>query len=600
MPPFVDATNKIASAAKSGAVVLLRGLKKQEVDAVFLVPGAQVDPLTQSIAASPDLKMVVSNHELASGFMADGYARASSRPGVCLGIGACGAANMLPAAATAAIDDSGVMFITGNVSGKLKGHNAFQQGWEKGSADTEAFANFVRYSATAGSGKALQQQIDKALECISQPFRTPVHVSIPYDVQGGHETGAAPSSIELKKSGPVNAQVTSIEQITDTLAAAKFPILLVGPRFTGAGSHDLLRTFAETFCIPVATTLSAKGVLPENHVLSLGNFGFGGSRRAIESIIDGNSDLIVLLGADFNERDSLCWDERVKPRGRRVIRIDSKQVPTLGIDVDEYSSLDCVATVRDWVEATKNRRRNSQMAPLLQSSPPRESWVRALTQAPHTYGSSSDPGDEGVVPLEVVVTSLRKHSTDDTNLVVDAGLHRVFAGHYWEARRPGSFFAACGTAPLGWAICASVGIQMARTDESVFVLTGDGCMRTHGTELATMVRYGLPILVVVCNNSGYASIHRRMSNFSHVDEIAALPPVDWVAFANSLGARGTRVTSETALKESIVEFFERNASSASPQGPYVLEVATPLQQSIPHSDLLFGSLDTFASSSIGG
>lgn len=577
----------------SGADILQQELVKAGIKAVFLVPGAQVDPLSTQLAKSRQLSTVIANHELAAGFMADGYARASQLPGVCLGIGACGAANMLPAAATAAADDSAVLFLTGNIVSGMRGYGAFQDAGPGGSDDAAVFRQFVRYSAVPESTGALRYELDRAFDLMTQPFRAPVHLSIPYDVQNGKASGE--SAVESWHADPESLDEdaeTGRKQIADALASSQRPYLLVGPRFMSPDAHNLLRQFAETYCVPVATTLSAKGILPETHALSLGNFGFGGSRRAQEAVLRGQPDSIVLLGADFNERDSLAWDRRIKPNGRQIMRVDSKRVDSLGIEVDKHSTSDGVATVRQWLMGG-----DSRFGPLLKSAPERASWADSLSRTPRTYDAPVDSFcPDGTLPLDLVVLTLRKNVPDDTILVVDAGLHRIFGGHYWEAKQPGTFFSACATVPMGWAICAAIGIQIARGDQPVVVLTGDGCMRAQGIELATMVRYQLPIVTIVCNNRGYGSVYRRMQHSSCAEDLTLLPPVDWVGFAASLGARTKRVDNETALRDSLNNIFEeRFRATKARRGPYMLDVATPLQQEIPHPELLCSSLYNSAS-----
>ena len=578
---------------ESGAEIIHQRLMKAGIKAVFLVPGAQVDPLSMELAKSPQLTTVIANHELAAGFMADGYARASHKVGVCVGIGACGAANMLPAAATAAADDSAVLFLTGNIASSMNGYGAFQDAGPGGSDDSAIFRQFVRYSALPESTEALRYELDRIFNLISQPLRAPAHLSIPYDVQNQTSDGEslAGNWHVLPKGLDPDAEA-GLKKIADALAISERPLLLVGPRFMSPDAHCVLRQFAETYCVPVATTLSAKGILPEIHALSLGNFGFGGSRRAQEAILRGNADTVLLLGADFNERDSLSWDSRIKSDGRQIMRVDSKCVDSLGIEVDSQVTSDSVAAVRHWLTCS-----DSRLGPLLKSAPERSSWTDSLLKTPHIYGAEVDSScPDGTLPLDLVVQTLRENVPDDTILVVDAGLHRIFAGHYWKTKQPGTFFSACATVPMGWAVCASIGIQIARSDQPVVVLTGDGCMRAQGLELATMVRYRLPIVTIVCNNGAYGSVFRRVQHSPCGEDLTVLPPVDWVRFATALGARAHRIDNKTKLRDSLISIFDESCNtSKAERGPFLLDVATPLHQKIPHPELLCSSLANSAS-----
>lgn len=566
---------------KTGSDIIVERLQDEEVDAVFLVPGAQVDPLAMRLLEKPAPRPIIATHELSAGFMADGYARASNKPGVVLGIGACGAANMIPAAAVADIDSSPILFITGNIPSSLHGYGAFQDATANGSDDEGAFRPFVKFSETPATTAALECSLDRSFASLTTPYAAPVHLSIPFDVQIGNITGnLAPANDQHGEQQDVSSKTAGdqgefdgadLQGVAAALALAKRPCVLVGPRFVGARASQILREFAETYTIPVATTLSNKGMLPENHPLSLGNFGFSGSRRAQETLLGSEADLILVLGADFNERDSSCWDKRLKNNGRTVVRIDPKSMASDAFQADIDCVGDAVQAVSGWLHGCE------QLEPLLRTAPDRESWVVSLSQTSRTYDSPKTLATHsGVIALDHVVESLRQITPDDGIIVADAGLQRVFAGHYWQATQPGAFYSACGTAPLGWAICASIGIQIARPEQLVIAMTGDGCMCAHGMELATMVRYRLPIVVVVCNNGAYGSVYRRL----RAKELTEIPVVDWVAFAQSLGAQAIRVDADTSTP--LASTFEDAVGLAQRHRcPVVLDVMTPIAPENP-------------------
>jgi len=223
------------------------------------------------------------------------------------------------------------------------------------------------------------------------------------------------------------------------------------------------------------------------------------------------------------------------------------------------------------------------LAPLLKSAQDRTEWVETLSHVPRTFLPPEDSLlEEGVIPLDRVVNSLRESASPNAILTVDAGFQRIFAGHYWQATQPDTFYSACGTAPIGWAICAAIGIQLARPEQPVIVLTGDGCMAAYGMELGAMVRYRLPIVVVICNNGAHGSVASRLPD----SDLPQLPKVDWVAFAGSLGAKGIRVRGDSEVGDALPEVFEDAIKLARQKCcPVVVDVLTPVAPVLPDADI---------------
>lgn len=571
---FMEPRMSITPAPVNGAAVFCQWLIEEGVDTVFLVPGLQIDPLFAHLAAQRRFRLVVANHELAAGFMADGYARASHKLGICLSIGTIGATNTLTAAATALADDSAVLFVTGNVPACLRGQGAFQDGWAGGTNDHQLFQTLLGWSAVAGAGD-LRTQLALAAAWMRAPHRRPAHLAIPFDVQQEPVTGTPGLDLIANIIPPPAAE--ALEQLQASfplMANARKPVILAGPRALIPGVAGALRCFAETCHVPIATTLSAKGLLPEQHPLSLGNFGYGGSNRANTALLSHEVDLLVVLGADLNERDSLCWDPRLAA-GREILLVDPKPLRAGGpLRSHHVIAADCAVALGAWLRECADRLR-----PLRDSAPTRHGWCSRWMELPAAAPITEESADtSGAIPLEILLTTMRQYLPDETVMVVDAGLHRTSAGQYWQARRTGAFFSACSLAPMGWAIAAAVGIQSARPQQPVVVLTGDGCMRMHGSELATLARYRLPVLVVVCDNRGYGSVCRRHPLNGPAAEYNRLPGIDWPRFAEALGVAGAEATNPAQLRH----FLEQRAMNGTSAGhPALLAVRTPLLQSLP-------------------
>lgn len=567
----------------TGADLIVTRLHELGTDALFLVPGAQIDPLCKRLSEETGPQAIVASHEISAGFMADGYARASGKTGVCLGIGSCGAANMIPAASVASIDCSPVLFLSGNIPERLQGYKVFQDGWNSAGDDALMFKNLVRETASPRSVSAISTELDRVISGMIQPFAAPAHISLPVDLQLETHVGSPSPNLRIHSGVADTAFDFVLDAITASLNLARRPCLLVGSRFASPDAAQILKDFAERYCLPVATTLSSKGLLPENHPLSLGVFGFGGSRRAHETLLGPEPDLLLVLGADFNERDTSCWDARLRSSDRSVFRVDPKKSLSKGFKADLDRQADCFEFLRS---LTKEGRARLDL--LLNSTADREPWIEWLSKTPRTFPpTTSVPNEESAIPLDRVVLTLQESASHDTILAVDAGFQRIFAGHYWQSRQPCSFFSACGTAPIGWAICAAIGIQIARPQQPVVVLTGDGCMAAHGMEIATMVRYRLPIVIVVCNNGGYGSVSRRLPEC----DLPLLPRIDWVAFGKSLGASGIKVQGNTHPGEALTQTFAEALQSAREMmRPVVLDIRTPLVPELPETSITRSAL----------
>ena len=563
---------------KTGAQIFVEWLRQEGIGVVFLLPGLLIDALFVHLAESTDLVTVVANQELAAGFMADGYARATNKLGVCLGIGTIGATNMLTAAVTARADGSAVLFVTGNIPDRLKDLGTFQDGWPGGTDDVFLFSRIAGNSAVVRNVTSLYPTLQAVASNMRYPLRFPAHLSIPTDVQ---EELTGEDSVQFchvhADAAPVGDDLAALRKMASLLSDAQRPVLLAGPRMVSPDGAEFLCRFAEAFTIPVASTMSAKGILPEDHPLSLGNFGYAGSKIANSALLDSDIDLLLILGAEFNERDSLCWDERIRSHPRQVIRVDPKPdmyAHDLKADIDV--AVDCVSALSQWLAWNKNEPALSDDTVIQ-----RKIWVESLTVPSIQLAALPENTETGTIPLDEVVQALRLSLPVETNLVVDAGLHRIFAGRHWQSLRPGSFFSACGLAPIGWAIAAAIGIKLARPDQPVAVLTGDGCMRAHGGEIATMVRYGLPILIIVSNNSSYESVHNRQKNGHPAAHLSLLPEIDWVQFGRSLGADGARATTLREVRDFLEKVLASGISSiGAKKRPFILEVMTPIDQRI--------------------
>jgi acetolactate synthase-1/2/3 large subunit len=318
----------------------------------------------------------------------------------------------------------------------------------------------------------------------------------------------------------------------------------------GAGvEHDVaaarLREIAERWSIPVATTLRAKGVFPEDHGLSLGVFGYAGTRHATSAILGGDLDCLLILGSGFNERDTMHWTVRERSKALMIhVNTDMDELTAHG-DRGHVVPGSCHAFLDLMQE------RADSIAPALDAGAPgRRDWLTRIKSGPRLYDieNTSRPGSP--IHPATAVAALRKVFPRDGIVLVDSGAHRAFAGHYWSAYEPRSYISATNLGPMGWAIPASVGVQCARPDRRVAVITGDGCMQMHGIEVQTAARYGLPVIYLVINNSALGNVWLRARQYGALPaELTSIPDHDWAGFGRSLGAQGFTVRDPAELED---------------------------------------------------
>jgi acetolactate synthase-1/2/3 large subunit len=390
----------------------------------------------------------------------------------------------------------------------------------------------------------------------------PAHFSLPTDMQRG-EVHAPWTGLDSSIYTPRFIDLEALERLWRILlpplpeAAAVRILALAGAGVEKSEAAPLLVDFAERYEIPVATTLRAKGVFPEDHPLSLGVFGYAGHRPAIDAILSGEVEVLLVLGSGLGQRDTMFWDRKMLP-SRALVHIDidpqvigrtwAPEVPVTG---------DCGQALR--LLLTPGAGRGRALEDLI---PQRRAWVEKIKSAgPRHYDGELTASES--VPLHParVVAELRRAMPKNGVLVVDSGAHRAFSGHYWEAYEPRTYISATNLGPMGWAIPAGIGAKLARPERPLAVITGDGCMLMHGMEIQAAARYGLPVLFVVINNGALGNVWLRARQEGPGPmALTELPTHDWAGFARSLGLQAATVT----RPEELAPVFQRALNADSP------------------------------------
>ena len=525
---------------------ILDALKAEGADHAFFVPGGLIDAFLATLSSTEGVAPIVAAHEGGAACMADGYAKASGRFGACFAIGGPGVTNMVTAAASARADSSPILIISGQVPTDWEGKGGFQDSSSAALNDIAILSPVALASLAIENIHLVHHHLRECFTRMLAGHQGPVHVSVPIDIQ--HSEVSAPwVPLDESVHHPRFADREGIERLWKTLlpadgTPAKRVAILAGAGVEKSEATDLLIDFAEQFEIPVATTLRAKGVFPENHRLSLGVFGYAGHRPAIDMLLSNapgaEVEVLLVLGSGLSQRDTMYWDTDMLP-SRAMVHVDvdptvlgrtwQSEAPVVG---------DCGEVLKRLLNADSGRR-----ADLAASNSERAAWVESVISAgPRHYDLENTDSDAMPLHPARVVKELRKALPRAGVLVSDSGAHRAFCCHYWESYGPRSYFSAANIGPMGWAIPAAVGVQAALPEKRVATVTGDGCMLMHGVEMQTAARYNMPIVYIVVNNAALGNVWLRASQQGPGPEgLTLLPRHDWAGFAKSLGLEAESV-----------------------------------------------------------
>jgi acetolactate synthase-1/2/3 large subunit len=512
----------------SGAHLTCKVLLEEGVDIVFGYPGGAIMPFYHALPEFPGLRHVLVRHEQAAAHAADGYARASGRPGVCVATSGPGATNLVTGLATAYMDNSPVVAITGQVSRAMMGRDAFQE------TDIVGITlPITKWSVLVERPEDLADVLHEAFHVARSGRPGPVLVDIPKDIQNSRIEfrGAGARTAERRHPG-VAAGAPDFEAAARLIEQAERPLILAGHGVILGEAMDELRAFAERSGIPVITTLLGISGFPEDHPLHLGMPGMHGEvhvNRAIQ-----HADLLVAVGMRFDDR--VTGNTAGFARHAKVIHLEldpseiGKNVP---VDVPLVG--DAKVLLPQLAARLRPRRRDQWKAEI--HAQQREK------PADHYRG--------GLSP-ETILQSLHDSTGGRVNVVADVGQHQMWVAKLFPYRRPNQHFSSGGLGSMGFAVPAAMGVWLARPDEPVWAISGDGGFQMNMQEIATMRQERLPVKLAIFNN-GYLGMVRQWQQFFHGRRYSQTPiwSPDYVKLADAYGIPGWRVEASDEIAGAI-------------------------------------------------
>jgi|CXWL01.1.fsa_nt_gi acetolactate synthase-1/2/3 large subunit len=484
--------------------LLLKYLEAEGTDCIFGIPGGPLMPLYEAIFEGKRIRPILAKHEGGAAFMADGYARVSGRLGLCCTTTGPGATNALTGIACASRDSVPVLILTAQIATAAFGKGAAQESSPLGIDIVDLYKAVTKASIMLVSPDKISDMIRYLLRRALGGRPGPVHLSLPADMMKRPVPDEAWPRDQYRPQSELFDR-RSVREAAGLLLRARRPAILAGYGVHLARGYKELLVLAERLNIPVATTPKAKGVFPEDHPLSLGVFGLAGSPQADAALLSADTDLLLVVGTSMGEASTHAWDPRLA-KDRAFLQID---VDPAEIGKNYPVSVGLVGDAkRVMMELGFELEREAQRVGTAPDLEKRRVAVSEIKRA-HPRFIDAASMDDVSVPLKPqrVVAELRRALPDDAILFVDIGNVMAWALHYFEVRRPGSFFINMGFGSMGHGVAAAIGGKLAAPRRPVAALVGDGAFAMNGMEVHTAVENDIPVIWVVQNNGGHGMVH---------------------------------------------------------------------------------------------
>lgn len=524
----------------SGSDILVKTLIEQGCETVFGYPGGQILNVYDSLYKyQNEINHVLTAHEQGAAHAADGYARTTGKVGVVISTSGPGATNLVTGIATAYLDSIPMVAICGNVPTTQIGTDSFQE------IDiTGVTLPITKHNYFVGDVEDLADTIREAFKLAKSGRPGPVLIDVPKDVQIAKCEYEEQAPVE--KDEPFAAKDVRIEEAAEIVNSAKRPFIYFGGGVITSNAQEEVLALAEKIDAPIGCSLMGLSAIPTDHRRFLGMQGMHGHYASSMSMH--NADVILSLGVRFNDR---VTGNRTKfARGAKIVHID--------VDGSELNkTVNSVCGLRGDVKLTLQK-----LLPLLNEEP-KPDWMARVSAFRAEEESYLDNRD-GLTPRRAILT-LNKHLGANTAVCTDVGQHQMWSAQNLSFRKPRRFASSGGLGTMGYGFGAAIGAAYGTGERSVLI-TGDGSFGMNLNELATAVRYGVPVVVIIMNNGVLGMVRQWQTLFydRHYSNSVLERKTDFAAFAKSFGADGEAVTTPEELDEALKRAFATD-------GPYVID-----------------------------
>jgi acetolactate synthase-1/2/3 large subunit len=513
----------MGKAKLSGAKALVRTLESQGVDVIFGYPGGATLPIYDELAKS-SIRHVLARHEQGAAHMADGYARATGKTGVCMATSGPGATNLVTGLANAYMDSSPLVAITGQVPRPMIGNDAFQEVDITGITIPITKHNYLLQEAAE-----VPHAAQEAFYLASTGRKGPVLLDIPRDVQteifAPHQAKYPP----LEGYRPtVEGHPGQIKRAVSLLKAAEKPLIIAGGGVSLAAARDLLVQLVDTADIPVVHTLMGKASFPNSHPLCFGLMGYHG--RVESNYAVSNADVILALGTRFGDRSTGPIGTFAKQA--RIIHID--------IDPAEISK-----NVPSYLPIVGDAAQILEQLVALVSAAKHGDWISELRRLAEQHPLRGKPAGVGIPNILRILRGM----AEDPIIVTDVGRHQIFTAHYFPIDSGRSFITSGGLGTMGFGVPAAIGAKAGQPDRVVIDIAGDGSFLMTCQEVASAVTEEIPVVILVMNDYCLGMIKQLQDSFygKRYESCRFGRNVDFARLAESMGAAGFRVSEEAEI-----------------------------------------------------
>ncbi len=520
----------------TGSEIVIECLKEQGVDTVFGYPGGTILNVYDALYKHPEMKHILTSHEQGAAHAADGYARATGKVGVCMATSGPGATNLVTGIATAYMDSVPMVAITANVGTPLLGKDSFQEIDIAGVTMPITKHNFIVKDVNK-----LADTIRRAFKIAQTGRPGPVLVDITKDVTA--------NKAEYEKQEPVKV-LPSTKQITDEdiekavvlIKEAKKPFVLVGGGAVISEANEELMEFVNKVQTPVTDSLMGKGAFPGTHELYTGMLGMHGTKAANLGVT--KCDLLITIGARFSDR--VTGNAKRFAYNAKILQID---VDPAEINKNVMVNASIIGDVKEVL-----KKLNSQLEQ--QNHDEWLTYVKELKDKyPLRYNTETLTGP-------YVIEELYRITKGEAIVTTEVGQHQMWAAQYYNYSKPRTLITSGGLGTMGYGLGACIGAKLAKPDNIVVNIAGDGCFRMNMNEIATAARYNIPIIQIVINNHVLGMVRQWQTLFyeKRYSNTILNDKVDFVKLAEAMGAEGILVTK----KEEVAPAIEKAISLGRP------------------------------------
>jgi len=536
----------------SGAQILCESLIREGIEVMFGFPGGTVLPFYDALPEYPQLRHILVRHEQGAAHAADGYARASARVGVCVATSGPGATNLVTGIAAAYLDSSPMVAITGQVARPFIGKDAFQEIDITGITLPITKHNYLVMRAEDMAGV-----VKEAIYVAREGRPGPVLIDVPRDVFIEEAEFHYLDDVNMRgRKATLQGHPTQVKKAAKLISEAKRPVIIAGRGVIISGASPELKELAEVEQIPVVTTLLGIGSFPQSHVLSFGMLGMHGTAYA--NLAVDSADLIIAIGMRFDDR-ATARVSSFAPNAQ-VIHID---IDPAEIDKNVRVDVPIVGDVAHVLQAL-----NKQVKPAN-----RTGWVSQIEEWKREHPSLAIRDTGSVLPQQVV-RQICEITQGNAIVVTGVGQNQMWAASHFQYERPNTLISAGGLGPMGFELPAAIGAKVARAEETVWCIAGDGGFQMTIQELGTIAQENLAIKIAIINN-GFLGMVRQWQQLFYQRRYVATPlsGPDFVKVAEAYDIAAIRVTDKLQVIPAIQRAMEY-------QGPFLIDFLVEPEENV--------------------